>query len=108
MQAEGRKGEGDDARAVRPDGLVIRGRRHARGWSKRDLVDAIADAHERETGLRETIAPALLTAVEERGQRIPFATLRLIAAGLDCNPVELLAVEEGAPEGADSSGGDRH
>ena len=86
--------DADDARIVQPDGLAIRGRRHARGWSPRDLVEAIASAHERATGVRETIRPTLLAAVEEREARIPFATLRLIAGGLDCNPVELLALPE--------------
>jgi hypothetical protein len=84
----------EDARIVQPDGLAIRGMRHARGWSPRDLVEAIAAAHERATGVRETIRPTLLAAVEERGAGIPYATLRLIAAGLDCNPVELLALPE--------------
>jgi transcriptional regulator with XRE-family HTH domain len=86
----------DDSRPVRPDGLAIRGRRHARGWSVRELVDAIGRAEEAATGLRATLAPTLLSAVEERNAPIPFATLCLIAAGLDCNPIELVA--EGAPE----------
>jgi hypothetical protein len=86
--------DAEDGRIVQPDGLVIRGRRHERGWSQRDLVEAIAAAHERATGVRETIRPTVLAAVEERGARIPFATLRLIAGGLDCNPVELLAEPE--------------
>jgi len=88
--------DADDARPVRPDGLAIRGRRHARGWSMRDLIDAIGAAQEAATGLRATLAPALLSAVEERDAAIPYATLRMIAAGLDCNPIELVA--EGAPE----------
>jgi transcriptional regulator with XRE-family HTH domain len=92
-----RPGDADDARLVRPDGLAIRGLRHARGWSPRDLGVAIADAHERAEGVRETIAPTLLTAIEERSARIPYATLRLIAAGLDCNPVEILAEERDEP-----------
>jgi hypothetical protein len=86
------RGDPDDGRIVQPDGLAIRGRRHARGWSPRDLVEAIARAHERATGVRETIRPTLLAAVEERDAGIPYATLRLIADGLDCNPVELLAL----------------
>jgi transcriptional regulator with XRE-family HTH domain len=89
----------DDARAIQPDGLAIRGRRHQRGWSPRDLIEAIGAAHEAATGVRESIAPALLSAVEERNARIPYATLRLIAAGLDCNPVELLAPAAAEAEG---------
>lgn len=91
-----------DGGPVRPDGLAIRGRRHARGWSLRDLAEAIGDATERERGLRESLTPSVLRAVEEQGARIPFATLRLIAAGLDCNPVDLLAADP-PPEG----GGDQ-
>jgi hypothetical protein len=79
----------DDQRAVRPDGLAIRGRRHARGWSPRDLLEAIARARHRATGLRETITPSLLRSIEERNEAVPFATLRLVADGLDCNPVEI-------------------
>jgi hypothetical protein len=90
--------DADDGRLVQPDGLAIRGRRHARGWSPRDLVEAIAAAHERATGLRETIRPTLLAAVEERDARVPYATLRLIADGLDCNPVELLALPDTGAE----------
>jgi len=86
--------DAEDGRIVHPDGLAIRGHRHARGWSPRDLVEAIAVAHERATGVRETIRPTLLSAVEERGARIPYATLRLIAGGLDCNPVELISLPE--------------
>ena len=88
--------DADDARPVRPDGLAVRGRRHALGWSVRDLIDAIGAAQEAATGLRETLAPTLLSSIEERDVAIPYATLRLIAAGLDCNPIELVA--ENAPE----------
>lgn len=88
----------DDARLVRPDGLAVRGRRHLRGWSPRDLVEAIGDAQQRATGLRETISPSELASVEERRVRVPYATVRLIAAGLDCNPVELLADAEESSE----------
>jgi hypothetical protein len=84
----------DENALVTPDGLAIRGRRHALGWSPRDLIEAIAVAHERATGLRETIRPTQLAAIEERGAAIPFATLRLIAGGLDCNPVELIAAPD--------------
>ncbi len=84
----------DDARAVRPDGLGIRGRRHQLGWSPRDLVEAIGSARARETGVWETITPNLLRGIEEQNETIPYATLRLVAAGLDCNPAELLAADD--------------
>lgn len=80
----------DDQRRVFPDGTAIRGRRHARGWSPRDLVDAVAEAHWRATGTRQTITPDLLRGMEERNESVPYATLRMVASGLDCNPVELL------------------
>jgi len=80
----------DDDRLVRPDGLAIRGLRHARGWSLRDLTAAIRDAHEAATGLPVRLAPRLLGAIEERNALVSFATLRTIAAGLDCNPVEIV------------------
>ena len=83
----------DDRAPVRPDGLAVRGRRHARGWSLRDLVEAIGDASEREQGVRESLSPSVLRAVEEQGAAIPYASLRLIASGLDCNPVELLRTD---------------
>ena len=85
--------EREDERLVRPDGLAIRGRRHRLAWSPRDLVDAIGRASARETGLRESITPDLLLGIEEDNEVIPYATLRLVAAGLDCNPVELVAAD---------------
>jgi DNA-binding Xre family transcriptional regulator len=82
--------DADDVRPVRPNGLEVRGRRHARGWSPRDLIDAIGAASHRATGVPETITPSVLAGVEEQNEAIPFATLRLIAGGLDCNPIDLL------------------
>ncbi len=35
----------------------------------------------------------VLQGIEERGERVPYATLCLIAVGLDCNPVELVDPE---------------
>jgi hypothetical protein len=81
---------GDDDRLVRPDGLAIRGLRHARGWSLRDLVDAIDEAHRTATGLPLRVPPRLLGAVEERNALCPYSILCGIGAGLDCNPVEIL------------------
>ena len=80
----------EDARRVRPNGLAVRRMRHDRGWSPRDLVDAIARASERSTGIGETISPHLLAGVEEQCEAIPYATLCLIAGGLDCDPVDIL------------------
>ncbi len=83
----------DDDTLVTPDGLTVRRRRHERSLSPRDLVEAIADAQERETGLRDTIKPSLLAGIEERRERIPWSTLRLVASGLDCDPIDLLGPE---------------
>lgn len=80
----------DDLRLVRPDGLAVRRRRHELRYSPRDLVEAIARASQRATGLRETVTPNLLQGVEEQAERIPFATLRLIAGGLECDTVDIL------------------
>ncbi|MBW2231582.1 MAG: hypothetical protein JRG92_05210 [Deltaproteobacteria bacterium] len=81
----------DDQRLVRPDGLSVRRRRHDFSYSPRDLVEAIGRASLLATGLPDTITPNLLQGVEERYERIPYATLRLIAGGLDCDPVDILA-----------------
>lgn len=80
----------EDARLVRPDGLAIRGLRHARGWSPRDLATAISEANVAATGLPLRVAPRVLTAIEERNALVSYETLRSIAAGLDCNPVEIV------------------
>jgi transcriptional regulator with XRE-family HTH domain len=84
------KGSFEDARAVRPDGLTIRRLRRDRGWSRRDLLEAIAESTRRESGVRETISPNLLEGVEETNEAIPYAILCQIASGLDCEPIELL------------------
>lgn len=81
----------EDQRLVVPDGLTVRRLRHEHHWSPRDLVSAIAQAHFIATGLRETITPNLLQHIEEQSERIPYATLRLLARGLDCDPVDILA-----------------
>lgn len=83
----------DDDTLVIPDGLSVRRRRHDLSFSPRDLVEAIAAAQERATGLRDTITPSQLSGIEERAERIPWATLRLVASGLDCDPVDILAPE---------------
>jgi transcriptional regulator with XRE-family HTH domain len=80
----------DGARVV-PDGSGIRRRRRERGWSQRDLVRAICDAHERATGKRVGFNLNLLQHVEDDDEAIDYATLVLVAGGLDCDPVELVA-----------------
>ena len=88
----------DDQQDIRPDGLAVRRRRHERGWSTRDLVDAIANACERATGNRHTITPNLLKSVEEHGEVIPYRILCLIADGLGWDPVDILPIEEPGDE----------
>ena len=87
----------DDARLVRPDGLAIRGRRHHLGWSPRDCIDAIRRATLRESGIATTITPHQLMGIEEQNEVVPFSLLRRVAAGLDCNPIELLAADQDPP-----------
>ncbi|MDX1649296.1 MAG: hypothetical protein R3263_05515, partial [Myxococcota bacterium] len=88
---------GDDER-VTPDGTAIRGRRRARGWSRRDLVDAIADASFRASGRRETVTRNELEGMEEAGEAVRYEVLCAVAAGRDCDPVDLVraAPAEGA------------
>ena len=81
----------EDQRLVVPDGLTVRRLRHEHRWSARDLVSAIEGAHFVATGLRESITPNLLQHIEEKSKRIPYATLCLLARGLDCDPVDILA-----------------
>ena len=80
----------DDQRLVEPDGLSIRRRRHDRSWSSRDLVQAIGRANQVATGLHQSITPEMLRSIEERNEPIAFATLRLVARGLDCDPIDIL------------------
>jgi len=79
----------DDESIVVPDGTLVRGLRHRRGWSRRDLLEAVARASERATGCRETLTLNVLGGIEEMDEPVSYATLRLIAGGLDCEPVEL-------------------
>ncbi|MEZ4281228.1 MAG: hypothetical protein R3F21_16625 [Myxococcota bacterium] len=76
------------------DGLSVRRRRHARGWSSRDLVVAIESASLVSTGLRRTLSPNQIQAIEERGERIPYEQVLLLAGGLDCDPIDLIAEGE--------------
>lgn len=87
----------DSQRLVRPDGLAVRRRRHDQGWSLRDLVGAIEAACLRASGLRRTLTPNQLEAIEERAERISYDALLLLADGLDCDPSDLLAPGEPSP-----------
>jgi transcriptional regulator with XRE-family HTH domain len=81
-------------RLVQPDGLAVRRRRHDRGWSLRDLVSAIENASFVSSGLRRRLTPNQIEAIEERAERISYGALLLLADGLDCDPVDLLATHE--------------
>ena len=52
---------------------------------------AIADAHERATGRRVGFNLNLLHHVEEVSEPVEYATLVLVAGGLNCDPIELVA-----------------
>ncbi len=88
----------DETDSVRPDGLSVRRLRHDRGWSPRDLVDAISVACERATGIPKTITPNLLKGIEEQGESIPYVTLCMVADGLECDPVDILAARSDVGE----------
>jgi len=79
---------------VRLDGLAVRRRRHDHGWSLRELTHAIEAASFGSTGLRRSLTPNQLQAIEERAERVPYAALLLLADGLDCDPSDLLAEGE--------------
>jgi transcriptional regulator with XRE-family HTH domain len=84
----------DEARLVRLDGLTVRRRRHDRGWSPRELVGAIAEACFAASGLRRTLTPNQIQAIEEREEPISYAELLLLADGLQCDPSDLIAKGE--------------
>lgn len=86
--------EDDQLRLVRPDGLSVRRRRHDHGWSPRALIDAIEIASINASGLRRTLTPNLIKAIEEQQESIPYEQLLLLADGLGCDPVDLLAEGE--------------
>lgn len=83
--------DADLARRVRLDGLAVRRHRHDRGWSPRDLVFAIAEASFVASGLRRTLTPNQIQAIEEREEQITYAELLLLADGLACDPSDLIA-----------------
>lgn len=76
------------------DGLAVRRRRHAHGWSPRDLVGAIESASFQASGRRRTLSPNQIEAIEERAERIPYELVLLLADGLDCDPIDLIAEGE--------------
>ncbi len=88
----------DPSERVVPDGMTIRRMRRQRGWSRRDLVDAIARASRRASGRDDTLSPSLLRAIEEENETVGYEVVVLISTGLDCNPVELLGPEAPPPE----------
>ena len=88
----------DDDSVVVPDGGRVRLLRHRRGWSRRALVNAVARASERESGLPTTLTLNQLEWIEETNEPVPFTTLRLLASGLDCEPVELMRSAESGGE----------
>ena len=73
------------------DGLSVRRRRHAHGWSPRDLVVAIESASLAASGLKRTLTPNQIQAIEERAERVPYEAVLLLAGGLDCDPIDLIA-----------------
>jgi hypothetical protein len=92
--AKKKQADSDGQQLVRPDGLSVRRRRHDKGWSPRELVAAIETASFDSSGLRRTLKPNQLKAIEEQGERIPYDQLLLLADGLDCDPVDLIAEGE--------------
>jgi len=91
----------DGQNLIRPDGLSIRRRRHDHGWSPRELVLAIETASFNSSGLRRSLTPNQLKAIEEQGERISYDQLLLLADGLDCDPVDLIAEGEFSSRRAD-------
>ena len=92
--AKKKQADSDDQQLVRPDGLSVRRRRHDKGWSPRELITAIESASFDSSGLRRTLTPSQLKAIEEQAERIPYDQLLLLADGLDCDPVDLIAEGE--------------
>ena len=83
----------DDDAVVTPNGMAIRRMRRREGWSRRAFVQRMADVSVRESGLRKTITVNLLEGIEEANERVPYETLCRVAAGLDADPVGLVADE---------------
>ena len=64
--------------------------RHQRGWPPRELIAAIGEASFRARGLTPTLPTNQLVGIEERNEPISYDTLCLVAAGLGCDPVDIL------------------
>lgn len=97
----------DDDAEVRPDGLTVRRLRHERGWSPRDLCSHIEARRFAATGLRSTVSPNLLAGIEERDERVPYAVLCLVSDAFDCDPIDLVNVDQRDPaDDGDEAGGD--
>jgi hypothetical protein len=83
----------DDETRITPDGLTIRRRRRRLGVSRRDFLALLEARTRTATGIAETLPRSVLRGIEESNERVAYATLCLIALGLDCNPIELLQGE---------------
>ncbi len=80
----------EDETPIIPDGVSIRRIRRDHGWSRRVMVRRIADATQRESGIRQSISSNLLEGIEEGNEPIPYSVLCMVATGLDLNPIEIL------------------
>ncbi len=90
----------EDGTPIIPDGVSIRRIRRDHGWSRKVMVRRIAEATERESGIRQSISQNLLEGIEEGNERIPYSVLCMVATGLDLNPIEiLLEPEDEEPHG---------
>ena len=81
-------------RLVLLDGLSVRRRRHDHGWSLRQLVEAIEIASFSASGLKRTLSPNQLQAIEERAERVSYDAALLLSDGLGCDPADLIAEGE--------------
>jgi hypothetical protein len=99
----------DDDAPVRPDGLTVRRLRHERGWSPRALIDEIARVAFAATGLRRSLTPNQLAAIEERDEAVPYSTLCLVSDAFDCDPITLVRIDQRDEdeEDGDGEGGQR-
>jgi transcriptional regulator with XRE-family HTH domain len=97
----------DDDAPIRPDGLTVRRLRHERGWSPRTLIDEVERCALAATGLRRSLTPNLLSAIEERDEAVPYATLCLVSDAFDCDPITLVRVDQRDDEEEDDDGGRR-